>query len=167
VTDPVVVPAYVDEAGAGGLVRGLAPERDHEISLICALVFDPDGHAKAVETFTPGFEAFCAAMPNGAKLHITDAFKQGNESWGGVAAKVREEFIGHLKTVLPMIVYSARRLKLAREAYVAMGNWPKRSWLPSAQQSRSPARTDRATLVSRTILCSVYRSNSMRSRTTC
>ncbi len=115
--EAMILPAYVDEAGARGLVRDLKPERDQDISLMCALVFEPGGHAKAIETFTPGFEAFCRAMPPDAKLHITDAFKPGNEAWGKVATNVREEFIGHLKTVRPIVVYSARRLKLAREAY--------------------------------------------------
>lgn len=115
--EAVILPAYVDEAGAGGLVRDLKPERDEDIGLMCALVFEPSGHAKAIETFTPGFEAFCRAMPPGARLHITDAFKPGNEAWGDVAAKVREEFIGHLKTVRPMVIYSARRLKLTRAAH--------------------------------------------------
>jgi hypothetical protein len=115
--EAVILPAYVDEAGARGLVRDLKPERDQHISIMCALVFEPNGHAKAIQTFTPGFEAFRQAMPADAKLHATDAFKPGNEAWGKVAEKVREEFVGHLKTVRPMVVYSARRLKLAREAH--------------------------------------------------
>jgi hypothetical protein len=116
-SDEVILPAYVDETGARGLMRDLKPERDQDISLMCALVFEPDGHAKAIETFTAGFDAFCRAMPPGAKLHITDAFKPGNETWGNVAARVREEFIEHVKTLRPIVVYSARRLKLAREAH--------------------------------------------------
>jgi hypothetical protein len=82
--EPVIFPAYVDEAGARGLLRELKSERDQEISLMCALVFEPGGHAKAIEIFRPGLEAFCQAMPPGAKLHITDAFKPGNEAWGEV-----------------------------------------------------------------------------------
>ncbi len=84
---------------------------------MCALVFEPDGHDKAVQTFTPGFEEFCRAMPANAKPHFTDAFAPGHEPWGKVAKKVREEFIDHLNTVRPMVVYSARRLRLAREAH--------------------------------------------------
>jgi hypothetical protein len=46
--EPVILPAYVDEAGARGLLRELKSERDQEISLMCALVFEPgrprDGH---------------------------------------------------------------------------------------------------------------------------
>jgi hypothetical protein len=61
--EPVIFPAYVDEAGARGLLRELKSERDQEISLMCALVFEPGGHAKAIEIFRPGFEAFCQAMP--------------------------------------------------------------------------------------------------------
>lgn len=114
---PVILPAYVDEAGERGLLRELKPDRDDAISLMCALVFEPDGHAEAIKTFEPGFRAFREAMPPGAKLHITDAFKAGNEAWGAVAKKLREEFIVHLRTVRPIIVYSARRLKLSREAH--------------------------------------------------
>ena len=84
---------------------------------MCALVFEPGGHAKAIETFRPGFEAFCHAMPLGAKLHFTDAFKPGNEAWGKVAAEVRKEYVAHVNTVRPMIVYSARRLRLARDGH--------------------------------------------------
>jgi hypothetical protein len=115
--EPVILPAYVDEAGARGLVRELKPERDQAISLMCALVFEPGGHAKAIETFRPGFEAFCHAMPLGAKLHITEAFKPGNEAWGKVSAEVRKEYVAHVKTVRPMIMYSARRLRLARDGH--------------------------------------------------
>ena len=147
--EPVILPAYVDEAGARGLVRELKPERDQAISLMCALVFEPGGHAKAIETFRPGFEAFCHAMPLGAKLHITDAFKPGNEAWGKVAAEVRKEYVAHVNTVRPMIVYSARRLRLARDGHardqmlIAAAQAAKRSNIRIASANRpSDARVE-------------------------
>jgi hypothetical protein len=147
--EPVILPAYVDEAGARGLVRELKPERDQAISLMCALVFEPGGHAKAIETFRPGFEAFCHAMPLGAKLHITDAFKPGNEAWDKVAAEVRKEYVAHVNTVRPMIVYSARRLRLARDGHardqmlIAAAQAAKRSNIRIASANRpSDARVE-------------------------
>lgn len=115
----VVIPAYVDEAGARGLVRDLDTSRDDEIGLMCAVLFEPDGHDKAIRAFTPSFEKFRDAAPQGAKLHITDAFKPGNESWRAVAERVREEYLSLINTVSrPMIIYSARRLRLSRQAHI-------------------------------------------------
>jgi hypothetical protein len=113
----VIVPAYVDEAGARGLVRELKPERDHEFGLMCAVLFEPDGHAKAIQDFTPPFEAFRNAMPTGAKLHITDAFKPGNEAWRAGAESVREEYLRLIQTIHPMVIYAALRLRLVRAAH--------------------------------------------------
>ncbi len=110
----VILPAYVDEAGARGQVRDIRPERDGEFGLMCAVLFDPDLHAKAIEDFTPAFEKFRDAAPPGAKLHITDAFKPGNEAWRAVAEPVREEYIQLIQTFNPMVIYAARRLRLAR-----------------------------------------------------
>ena len=47
--ETVILPAYVDEAGARGLLRDVKPGRDEDISLMCALVFDPNGHAKLAD----------------------------------------------------------------------------------------------------------------------
>lgn len=116
----VILPAYIDEAGARGLVRDLKPDRDHELGLMCALVFEPDGHAAAAKAFTPPFEEFRNAAPAGAKLHITDAFKPGNEAWAEVAKRVRAEFIRLINSTNPMVIYAARRLKLARTTHQGM-----------------------------------------------
>ena len=94
----VILPAYVDEAEARGLARDLTPERDHEFGLMCALLFEPNRHAKAVQDFTPPFEAFRSAMPAGAKLHIRDAFRPGNEAWKPVAETVREQYLQLIET---------------------------------------------------------------------
>ena len=115
----VIIPAYVDEAGAKGLVRNLTPERDLEFGVMCAVLFEPDGHQRAIDLLTPSFEEFRQAMPAGAKLHITDAFSPGNESWRLVAERVRAEYIRLiLDVVRPMIVYAARRCRLSREAHI-------------------------------------------------
>ncbi|MBC7768709.1 MAG: hypothetical protein H7124_07970 [Phycisphaerales bacterium] len=115
--EPVVIPAYVDEAGARGLLRDLTPARDHEAGILVALAFEPEAHAKAVAAFTPGFERFRATKPPGAKLHITDAFARGNEAWRPVAEEVREEFLNLIMQTNPMVIYAARRLRLSRLAY--------------------------------------------------
>lgn len=120
--DTVILPAYIDEAGARGKVRDLSPERDHEFGLMCAVLFDPEGHAKAIQDFTPPFEEFCNAMPSGAKLHITDAFKPGNEAWGAVARTVRKQYIQLILSTRPMVIYAARRLRLEREMHDSSQN---------------------------------------------
>lgn len=114
----VILPAYVDEAGARGLVRDLTPERDGDFGLMCAVLFEPNGLADALSRFAVPFEAFKAAAPPGAKLHITDAFKLGNEGWRPVAERVRGEYVELMNDFArPMVVYAARRLRFEREAH--------------------------------------------------
>jgi hypothetical protein len=115
--DGVILPAYVDEAEARGLLRDVKPARDHEFGLMCAVLFEPDGHDAAVQEFTPPFDAFRNAMPPGAKLHITEAFRPENQAWRVVAEKVREEYLRLIEVTRPMIIYAARRLKLSRTAH--------------------------------------------------
>lgn len=106
--------AYVDEAGDRGFVRNLTPADDHKFGLMAALVFTDGMHAEAIKLFTPGFEDFREAAPPGAKLHITDAFKPGNEEWAKVASRVREDFLQIILAKRPMVIYGARRFKLSR-----------------------------------------------------
>lgn len=113
----LIIPAYVDEAGTRGLVRDLKPERDHEFGLLCALLFDPSSHDMAIQEFSPAFERFRSAKPPEAKLHITDAFKPGNESWAAVAGPVRAEYIRLIGKFKPIIIYAARRLELERSGH--------------------------------------------------
>ena len=110
----VIHPAYVDEAGARGKLRDLTVERDHEFGLMCAVLFDPETHEMAIQDFTPPFEKFLKSAPAGAKLHITDAFKPGNEAWREVAEEVRENYVKLIQAYNPMVIYAARRLRLAR-----------------------------------------------------
>lgn len=133
-----IIPAYVDEAGARGLVRNLTPARDHEFGLMCAVLFEPDGHAKVIQNFTPSFEKFRAAMLPGAKLHITDAFKPGNEAWRAVAEAVRDDYLNLLESTRPMVIYAARRLRLSREAHGRSEDMQAK--VHREQKSRSPIR---------------------------
>jgi len=109
--------AYIDESGEKGLVRNLAQADDGKFGLMTALLFPSEIHDKALQLFTPGFEAFQNASPKKAKLHFTDAYIPGNESWAKVAENVRDEFIGLILQLKPMILYGARRLALSRIAH--------------------------------------------------
>lgn len=111
--------AYVDEAGAKGFSRKLTADRDDEIGLISAVLFPADRVDGFRELFRPGFDAFCAAAPEGEKHHFTDAFRPGNEAWAAVARTVRAEFEALILAETPPIVYDARRLRLQRAAHDA------------------------------------------------
>jgi hypothetical protein len=121
---PSTLLAYIDEAGARGLVRDLKSTRDSEIGLMCALVFESGTHERAIERFTPGFNAFHEAKPPNAKLHVTDAFAEGNEAWRPIAEKVREDFLSLFLIERPTIVYTARRCRLSRLAHEQQGRIP-------------------------------------------
>lgn len=109
--------AYIDEAGAKGFSRKLSPDRDHEIGLMAAILYPADRVDEMREAYRPGFDAFCAAAPEGEKHHFTDAFRPGNEAWAVVAREVRSEFKAIIQAQTPPIVYEARRLVLQREAH--------------------------------------------------
>lgn len=120
-TDPDTGPrvdaiAYLDEAGAKGYVRNLAPEKDDEIALLCSIVV-PTGVLEEVRAaIAPFFDDFKKAMPVGGKVHITDAFKPGNERWATVARSAREGiFVELIEHQIP-IVYDARRTSVARRS---------------------------------------------------
>ena len=76
--------AFVDEAGAKGLSRNLMQDRDSELGVFCALLVPTSRLSALRERVSPGFERFKLLMPDGAKLHITEAFKHGGE-WASVA----------------------------------------------------------------------------------
>ena len=109
--------AFIDESGARGYSRKLETARDHEIGLMCALLIP----AKHVENFRNdfrhGYKRFLDAMPDGAKLHITDAFMPGNECWATVACSVRSEFHGLIHRLQIPVVYDARRLAVERDSH--------------------------------------------------
>lgn len=112
--------AYVDEAGPRSFHRNLVPQDDGNFSLIVAVSFDLDEHDEAVRRLQPEFDKFVAAAPPGAKLHITDAFKPGNEAWGKVATEVRQRYYEIMMELRPVVIYGARRFRLARAEHDSM-----------------------------------------------
>ncbi|MHB2210617.1 hypothetical protein [Methylobacterium sp. CM6257] len=115
--------AYVDEAGSKGLSRRLTAERDEEIGLFCSLSFPIERIDEMRARFVPGYDRFIAAMPAGAKPHITDAFKSGNEAWAEVARGVREEFFSIIQELMLPVIYEARRLRVDRETHEMHQSW--------------------------------------------
>jgi hypothetical protein len=84
------------------------------IGVMAAVLVAPEVSAVAVARLQPAFDAFCKAAPPGARLHITDAFKPGNEEWAAIARPVREEYFRTLQSLRLPIVYAARRHGVAR-----------------------------------------------------
>ena len=114
--------AFVDESGGRGFSRNLTPNRDHEFGLVCALLLPASREEEFRDAFRPGYERFVAAMPCGAKLHITDAFTPGNESWASVARSVRFQFYELVPRLGIRVVYVARRLRVDRETHELIEN---------------------------------------------
>lgn len=108
---------FVDEAGRRGPVRDLVPSNDDDISLLCGLPI-PAEHVDAVRAcLRPLFDRFREAAPKNAKLHITDAFRDGNESWRAVAEQVRKDLFSVMHEHRIIIIYVARRARLARKMH--------------------------------------------------
>lgn len=114
--DPDIL-AFIDESGAGGYSRNLEPIRDREIGLMCALLFPAKHVEKYRNAFRSGYERFLDAMPNDAKLHITDAFASRNECWATIARSVRSEFHRLIDCLQIPVVYDARRLAVERDSH--------------------------------------------------
>ena len=114
--------AFVDEAGAGGFSRNLTSARDHEVALVCALLFPAERIEEFRSSFRPGYDRFVDAMPDGGKPHITDAFAPGNEVWAAVAQSVRSEFYHLVHRLEIPVVYDARRLEVERKSFENMEN---------------------------------------------
>ena len=109
--------SFVDEAGNRGYVRKLTRAHDHNVGVLCALPI-PVAHVGSVrEALQAAYERFCAAAPAGAKLHITDAFKPGNEAWASVAHRVRDEIFATMLNMQLRVVYVARRSRVARTTH--------------------------------------------------
>lgn len=114
--DPDVL-AFIDESGARGYSRNLGPVRDPEIGLMCALLFPAKHIEKYCDAFRLGYKRFLDAMPNDAKLHITDAFAPGNEYWTTIARSVRSEFYRLIHCRQIPVVYDARRMAVERGSH--------------------------------------------------
>jgi len=115
--------AYVDEAGAKGMLNNLTETRDAQISVISALVLPRDNRDYQT-AFTVPFERFKQALPNEkARLHITDAFTKAPDgslrfpAWAEAARLSREEIFALIETFRIPIVYDARRLGVARATH--------------------------------------------------
>jgi hypothetical protein len=113
--------AFIDEAGEKGLIRNLAPQRDDEIGLLGALVF-PEPRLEEFRTaFTPPFERFRTEGGDRLKkLHITEAFRPGNEDLRPMAVEVRSAIFDLLRSKQVPIVYCARRMRLLRAAHESL-----------------------------------------------
>lgn len=110
--------AYVDEAGAKGLLRNLDATTDDQIALIAAIVIPLKDRDRFRTPFEAQFERFKAARPpNVDSLHITDAFGSGSSEWAKVAEDARNEIFASIRALKIPIVYDARRLRIARASY--------------------------------------------------
>ncbi len=132
--DRADVIAYVDEAGEKGLSRRLTPGRDDGIGLFCSLAFPIERLDEMKARFVPGHARFLAAMPPGAKPHIADAFKVGNETWAAVAREVRAEFFALVRELELPVVYEARRLRVDRKTHEMNQSWLEQ--IKAARRSR-------------------------------
>lgn len=84
-------------------LNDIYPEDINVVEMKCAIPFPADKVTLMRDIFTPTFDRFRAAAPEGAKLHITDAFSSGNDQWAGVAHAVRDEIIQTLIDCLAVL----------------------------------------------------------------
>jgi hypothetical protein len=108
---------FVDEAGRRGPVRDLTVADDGEVSVLCTLPIPAEHLGIARDLISPLFNRFKAAAPAGAKLHITEAFKAGNDAWRKIAEQVRYELFSMMHAHRIIVIYVARRAGLARSMY--------------------------------------------------
>lgn len=109
-----IIRTYIDEAGAKGLSKNLAPQRDGEVGVLASVSVPEERLTEMRGCFEPAFKRFVEATPAGQKAHIVDAFSGEDCNWRAVATEVRSDFfliIGRLE--IP-IVYEARRLRVHR-----------------------------------------------------
>lgn len=111
--------AYVDEAGEKGYLRELDPSRDLGIGLMCALPIPQQHLQYAQGRIRPLFDRFKSAAPPKAKLHITEAFKPGHDSWRVVAEQVRSQLFELLIELNCIVIYVARRCSVVRRSFEA------------------------------------------------
>ena len=110
--------AFIDEAGEKGFIRNLDPQRDHKIGLLGALVFPEQRLEEFRTAFAAPFEQFkIEGGPQLTKLHITEAFKPGNEDLRPMAVEVRDAIFELLRSKQVPIIYCARRMRLLREGH--------------------------------------------------
>lgn len=144
--------AFIDESGARGYSRKLTPARDHELGLVCALLFPAPRVEEFRDAFRPGYQRFLDAMPDGAKLHITDAFASGNERWATAAHSVRSEFQGLIHSLEVPVVFEARRLAVERDAHELREDMVSRAKAVRRSPVRIPDRPSRSTVEEQLVL---------------
>ena len=110
--------AVIDEAGEKGYVRNLDKQRDDAIGLLGALVFPKHRLKEFRAAFAPPFERFKTEGGSHLnKLHITEAFKPGNEALRPMAVEVRNAVCDLVRSMQVPVVYCARRMRLPRETH--------------------------------------------------
>ena len=144
--------AFVDESGVRGYSRKLTPARDHELGLVCALLVPAPRVEEFREAFRPGYQRFLEAMPDGTKLHITDAFAYGNERWATVASSVRSQFHGLIRHLQIPLIYEARRLAVERDAHALREDLVSRAKAARRSPVRIPDRPSRSTVEDQLVL---------------
>jgi hypothetical protein len=108
--------AFIDEAGQKGYVRNLDAARDDEIGLLGSLIFPVARLEEYRTAFAVPFERF--KSEGGSRfeiLHITEAFRPGNESLRPMAVEVREVIFDLVVRMYVPIIYCARRMRLLRK----------------------------------------------------
>lgn len=115
--------AYIDEAGEKGLIRNLTPDRDDKIGLLGSLVFP----MHRIDEFRGAFDRpFVQFKTEGGdrleKLHVTEAFRPGNEDLRPMAEAVRREVFQLVISKQVPVLYCARRMRNLRAAYVHFQN---------------------------------------------
>lgn len=106
---------FIDESGNHMFVRNLKEWHDNEIALLCALCIPEE----RVEFFRNRIKPFydrlkSIALKKGIKMHVTDFFSSDDMQLRDEAINVRKEVFNLIKKHQPAIVYSARRVRLAR-----------------------------------------------------
>ena len=144
--------AFVDESGARGYSRKLTSARDHELGLVCALLVPAPRVEEFRDAFRPGYQRFLDAMPDHAKLHITDAFASGNERWAIVARSVRSEFHGLIRRLEIPVIFEARRLAVERDAHELREDMVSRAKAVRRSAIRIPDRPSRSTVEDQLVL---------------
>ena len=144
--------AFVDESGARGYSRKLTPARDHELGLVCALLVPAPRVEEFREAFRPGYRRFLEAMPDGAKLHITDVFASGNERWATVASSVRSQFHWLIRRLQIPLIYEARRLAVERDAHALREDLVSRAKAARRSPVRVPDRPSQSTVEDQLVL---------------
>ena len=144
--------AFIDESGARGYSRKLTPARDHELGLVCALLVPTPRVEEFRDAFRPGYQRFLDAMPDGAKLHITDAFASGTERWATAAHSVRSEFHGLIHRLEIPVIFEARRLAVERDAHELREDMISRAKAVRRSPVRMPDRPSRSTVEEQLVL---------------